>query len=229
MSLSYVVAVLLSIIGGIAFLIRRKHLSNWMKWDRWIALIIVGVLLSPIWIGAGHFIVSNVIDHFTPRPLHPTYETLKNRGFYVFVLPEQEINSRGWQQDITLWSWDVHCGVLTGDTYNPLRVTYRNGVGNRVFEIQHGPWGMIWDYSQTITKTRVTLESELSSTGSLTYRTRSAQSNITRHLYHFSDMQGWDVDIASNLSVTETLELIETLEYVGPPIETLNDPWDCKD
>ena len=228
MVLLYVVAVILSVIGGMAFLIRRKHLSHWVKLDRLITLIIISVLLSPICVGVGHFVVSEAIAYLTPRPLHPTYEVLEKQGFYVFVLPEQEVNVRGWQQDITIWSWSIHCGMLTGDTYNPLTITYRNNVGDRVFEIQHGPWDMLWDYSQIITKTQVTWESELSGPGSLTYHTRSAQSNITQYLYHFSDMQGEDVDISSNLSVTETLELIKMLEYVGPPIETLTDPWDCK-
>jgi hypothetical protein len=226
--LLYVAVAIAPIIGIVAFLMYRERLPNWRKWDRILAATIIILLLSPIWISVGRFIVSAVVDHFTPRPLHPTYETLNKRGFYVFVLPEQEVHRRGWQQDITLWSWDIHCGLLTGDTYNPLVVTYTDSAGNNAFVIQHGPWGMIWDYSQTITKEQVPWESRWTSTGIITYRTRSAQENMRQYLYHFSDMQGWRVEIASSLSVTETLELIKALEYIGPPIETLNDPWDCK-
>lgn len=219
---------MLATVGGIVFLLRGKQLSNRVKWDRLIGSLIIGLLLSPACICISYIIVSNAIDRVTPRPLHPTYESLENRGFYVFVLPEEEINLRGWGQEITLWSWNSHCGVLIGDTYNPLMVTYRDEVGGRVFEIQHGPWRMIWNGSETITTTQVALESEWSSTSSLTHKTRLGQNNMIRHRYYFVDRQGWGVDIASSLSVTETLELIEMLEYVGPPVEKLNDPWDCK-
>jgi amino acid transporter len=226
--LLYVAVAIAPIIGIIAFLMYRKRLPNWRKWDRILAVTIIILLLSPIWISVGGFIVSEVVAHFTPRPLHPTYETLNKRGFYVFVLPEQEVHGRGWKQDITLWSWDIHCGLLTGDTYNPLVVTYTDSAGDNAFVIQHGPWGMIWDHSQNITKEQVSWESRWTSAGIITYRTRSAQENMGRYLYHFSDMKGWGVEIASSLSITETLELIKALEYIGPSIETLNDPWDCK-
>ncbi|GEM_PF-1657032 len=224
----YVVFLILSFIGLSAFLVYRERLSKWKIWGQVFAAIILIVLLSPIWFSVGRFAVSEVVSYLTPRPLHPTYDTLKRRGFYVFVLPEQKAHTRGWQQDITIWSWNIHCGVLTGDTYNPLVVTYRDSADNVMFVIQHGPWRMIWDYSQTTDKEQVFWESKWTSTGVITYRTRSAESNMLQHLYQFSDMQGWNVEIVSSLSVTETLELIEELEYVGPPIEILNDPWDCK-
>jgi hypothetical protein len=224
----YVVFLILSFIGLSAFLVYRERLSNWQKWGQIFAEIIIVILLSPIWFSVGRFAVSVVVDRLTPRPLHPTYEALKRRGFYVFVLPEQEAHARGWQQDITLWSWNIHCGVLTGDTYNPLVVTYRDSADNVMFVIQHGPWRMVWDYSQATNKEQVLWESKWTSTGVITYRTRPAESNMWQYLYQFSDMQGWNVEIVSSLSVTETLELIKELEYVGPPIEILNDPWDCK-
>jgi len=116
----YVVFWILSFVGLSAFLVYRGHLPKRQKWGQIVAVIILVVLLSPIWFSVGRFAVSEVANRLTPRPLHPTYEALKGRGFYVFVLPEQEVRARGWQQDITLWSWNIHCGVLTGDTYNPL-------------------------------------------------------------------------------------------------------------
>jgi len=225
----YIVFLILSFIGLSAFLVYWERLSNWQKWGQILAAIIVIILFSPIWVNVGRFVVSEAVNYLTPRPLHPTYDALKRRGFYVFVLPEQEMHARGWQQDITLNSWNIHCGVLTGDTYNPLVVTYKDDIDKPVFIIQHGPWDMIWDYSQTITKEQVSWESWWTSTNTITYRVGPAEYNIWRYIYHFSDMQGWSVAIASSLSVTETLELIKGLEYVGPPIETLNDPWDCKD
>ncbi len=145
----YVVFLILSFVGLSAFLVFREQLSNWQKRGQILAAIIIVILLSPIWFSVGRFAVSEVVNRLTPRPLHPTYEALERRGFYVFVLPEREVHARGWQQDITLWSWNIHCGVLTGDTYNPLLVTYRDNSDNVIFAIQHGPWSMTWDYSDS--------------------------------------------------------------------------------
>jgi hypothetical protein len=225
----YIVFLILSFVGLSAFLVYRERLSKWQKWGHVFAAIIIIILLSPIWCSVGRFAVSEVVDRLTHRPLHPTYEDLQRHGFYVFVLPTQEAHARGWQQDITLWSWNIHCGVLSGDTYNPLVVTYRDDADNDMFIIQHGPWGVIWDYSQATNREQILWESKWTSTNSITYHTQPAEYNLGRYLYQFSDMQGWNVAIVSSLSVTETLELIKELEYVGPPIEILDDPWDCKD
>ena len=224
----YLPAILLAAVSSVLLLIYRSRIPGWQKWDTFIFRIAVLILFSPIYIAVGHFIISEAIVYFTPKPLHPTYTTLKKQGFYVFALPEQEVQKRNWQQDITLYSWNIHCGLLTTDTYNPLIVTYRDRDGDQVFVIQHGPWSMIWDHSKAITKEQIPWESSWSNTGKITYYTNSEQNNILRHLYYFSDMQKQGVQIVSSLSVTETLKLIETLEYIGPPVEILDNPWNCQ-
>jgi hypothetical protein len=227
MVLPYAAAITTLVVAGIAFLLFGKHLPNSRRWDRLIAVAIVVVLLSLLYLSVGKIAFSTVVELWSPRPIHPTYEHLKKRGFYVFVLPDREVDARGWEQEVALWSWTAHCGVLTGDTYNPLVVTYGDDVGDTMLKIQHGPWKMVWDHTETSAETHVPWESEWSSEGRITYYTRPAPSNIARHLYRFSDMHGYDVQIAGSLSVTETLRLIRDLEYVGRAVETLNDPWGC--
>lgn len=224
----YIAAIIPLVIVNVLFLIYRAHLPSRKKWEAIIFGITLCVLFSPICIAVGRFVTSEVLEYVNPKPLHPTYAQLKKHGFYIFTLPEQEMYKRNWQQDIALWSWKIHCGVLTGDTYNPLVVTYKDQDENQVFVIQHGPWSIIWDRSKAIVKEKVPWESQWNNTGEILYYTNSERSNMWRHLYDFSDMQDQRVQIVSSLPVTETLELIKALEYIGPPVETLNNPWNCR-
>jgi hypothetical protein len=179
------------------------------------------VLLCLAWL-----IFPHILNAVTPRPLHPTYAALRKHGFYVFVLPEDETARRGWEQSIRIWSWDIHCGLLQGDTYNPLSVSYYDSDGETAFWINLGPWyAPMW--SPGLSYTEMSFESPWSSTGTLAYYTETTE-NGTYTPYYFVDMQGYPVVIGGQLPFTETLELIENLEYVGPPLETLNDPWDCR-
>lgn len=60
-----------------------------------------------------------------PHPLNPTYEELVHRGFYIYVLPSNEVAARKWQETVSIWSWDRHCsGVELSETANPIRVVY---------------------------------------------------------------------------------------------------------
>jgi hypothetical protein len=189
---------------------------------KWLVILgVVGFLVIVIYLAGG------ITDSFSPHPLYPTYESLKAHGFYAFVLPQSEIQQRRWTQTISIFSWTMHCGLLRGDTYNPLQVWYTDDVEERVFEIQLGPWGMIWNHGLPTVKTEVELKSKWSA-GTLMYYTQTTSEGLPNRLYRFSDLWSHDVEIRSNLSVTETVGLIEQFEYIGPPLEKVNDPWDCK-
>jgi hypothetical protein len=190
-------------------------------------LVVLGATTVLGWLTLSRYILAWTTDTFGPRPLHPSYASLQAHGFYVFVLPQSAIEQRGWQQSIALWSWNIHCGLLRGDTTNPLQVVYTDPSGKRVFEVWHGPWGVVWNYA--LPTNRMEVESRLAwnTTGTLTYYTQTRTDSSLRHLYRFEDMTGNAVEITSQLVVTETLELIEQLEYIGPPTEGLGNPWNC--
>jgi len=226
--LLYFTAVILSAVAGIAFLAYKRNSPHLGKWNGVVAFGIVSALFLPLCCSLGRFIFSSITEAIISRPLHPTYDDLIAHGFYVFVLPEDEVEKRGWKQDIQIWSWNVHCGLLVGDTYNPLQVLYRDTAGERVLDIQLGLWGIVWDYSKPATKVEVDLKSEWSSTGTLIYYTQTTSERLPRRLYHFSDMLGLGVEVRSDFPITETIKLIEQLEYIGPGIETLKNPWNCE-
>jgi len=188
---------------------------------------VIGTLVIVVYVVLGNSMIVRIADTFTSRPLYPTYESLQAHGFYVFVIPQSEVQQRKWVQTVSIYSWTMHCGLLTVDTYNPLQIWYTDDTDKRGFEIQLGPWGMVWDHGLPTEKIEIELKSKWSSTDSLTYYTQTTSEGLPRRLYRFSDLSGYAVEIQSNLSVTETIGLIEQFEYIGPPIEKVNGPWDC--
>lgn len=155
------------------------------------------------------------------HPLYPTYEELTRRGFYIYVLPESEVEQRGWLQTVSIWSWDRHCkGIELSETFNPISVTYREQEGTRPeFVITIGPWDMAWDYRKPTTE--VNLDTPWALDGTAVYYTNA---NYIR--FKFQDRFGIPVQISSRLSINEIVELINQLEYIGPPPETVTNPWD---
>lgn len=217
----------LAILLGAAFLILKRRYRVPAKWDKIVGLTMIMVLFSPFCLWMGDVTFSSLTNHFTPKPLYPTHEELRRRGFYIFELPKETIEQRQWKQEIIIGSWNIHCGVLLGDTYNPLIIKYTDNSENEVFRIQLA-WRIIWNLYEAESRTQVDLDTEWADPKTLTYYTRPMQNdNLTRNLYHFRDLQGYGVDIVSSISVTETLGMIKQLEYIGPPIETLKDPWYC--
>ena len=75
--------------------------------------------------------------------MHPTVSELTNRGHYVFILPDEVLHDNGWTEVISLYSWDAHCGVLLGDSFNPIRIAYEDNEANKVFVIQLA-WRLTW-------------------------------------------------------------------------------------
>lgn len=154
------------------------------------------------------------------RPLHPSYEELTQRGFYIFVLPESEVERRGWLQRVTIWSWDRHCkGIEISETFNPISITYRRQATPPEFTITMGPWSMAWDHRKPTTE--VKLDTSWALDGTAVYYTNDNYISLM-----FQDRFGIPVQVGSRLSITEVVQLINQLEYIGPPPETVTNPWD---
>ena len=156
------------------------------------------------------------------HPLHPTYEELTQRGFYVYVLPESEMEKHEWSQTVSIWSWDRHCkGVESSETFNPIRIRY-NGPRSGL-TLLLGPWSMYWDYREPTSDTK--LETPQAMDGSAVYYVINEDDNDYVHL-KFKDRFEIPVQVLSNLPITEVVRLINQLEYIGPPPETVTNPWE---
>lgn len=171
-----------------------------------------------LWIIAG-CLLSVLCGCVEKHPLHPSYDELKQRGFYVYVLPEGELNKYKWSQTISIWSWDRHCkGLDWTENFNPLRVEYVNT--DKFLFILIGPWNMYWDASEEVARAQI--DTKWSKDGYVAYYMLSDR---TTHM-RFEDIFGIPVQIVSNLAITEIIPLINQLEYVGPPQEEVTNPWD---
>jgi len=148
-------------------------------------------------------------------------ELIEN-GFYILKLPNAEVAQRGWSETIHISSFDRHChGVGVAETANPIMVIYRDNQSRNVFSITLGPWNMAWDRQEPTTQ--IEIASEWASEEMAEYyeyeRTIKAK---------FSDTFEIPVQVFySQPSISETIKLINQLEYSGPPPETITNPWKC--
>ncbi len=154
------------------------------------------------------------------HPLHPTLKELTQRGFYVYILPEDETRKRGWSQTISIWSWDRHCkSVDIGETFNPITINYRGQSTQPELTITIGPWDMAWDHRKPTIE--VKLDTLLAQNGLAVYYKSDNYLQL-----RFQDRFGIPVQISSRLPITEVVWLINRLEYVGPPPEEVTNPWE---
>ena len=152
------------------------------------------------------------------QPIHPSYESLTEHGFYVYVLPKAELQQREWQETVSIWRYDFHCQY--DDAPNNLHIIYIDKASQMELELIVGHWSEVWDWNkETII---VPLNTNLAPDGSAAfYRTSDASVALM-----FEDQFGIQVQVWSDFAITETIELVNQLEYIGPSPDTITDPWD---
>jgi hypothetical protein len=152
-------------------------------------------------------------------PLYPSYEDLIKHGFYVYSLPEAETQERQWKEVISIWGYRFHCQF--NEAPNNLYVRYVDAQDQVKIELIMGPWSEVWDWTQKTTE--VQLNTTIAKTGNAIFY------NITADYVAllFEDQFGTQVQIWSNYPITETLAMIQQLEYIGPTSDTMHNPWDC--
>ena len=161
-----------------------------------------------------------VVGCFADHPINPSYEELAQRGFYIYILPNSETKQLGWLQEVSIWSWGRHCkGIETGETFNPISVSYYDETGQLVFFISIGPWDMAWNHRENLTDAK--LDSLWAMDGVATYYKSGDFIRLT-----FRDRFGIPVQISSRLPITEVIQWINQIEYIGPPPERVTNPWD---
>jgi hypothetical protein len=152
------------------------------------------------------------------QPLHPSYESLAEQGFYVYALPKAKLQQREWKETVSIWGYDFHCQY--NDAPNNLHTTYKDKADQIKLELIIGHWSEVWDWNkETI---RVPVNTNLVPDGNATFYYRSDASVALR----FEDQFGIQVQVWSDFAITETIELVNQLEYIGPSPDTIIDPWD---
>jgi len=155
------------------------------------------------------------------HPLHPSYDELTKKGFYVYVLPATVVQERGWLEDASLWSYTFHCQPSNNGNDNPVRITYQSENGNIDFEIIIGNWTGIWEWSKPRSEVQLSA-SWLPSFQGEYYQSSSSDSVGVM----FTDPFGIQVQVWSDYAIDETAQLISQLQYIGPDPVTVTNPWD---
>jgi hypothetical protein len=140
---------------------------------------------------------------------------LLERGFYFYRLPKGVAAEHQWQEGVHLWSYDRHCY----ETANPVVVVYEGSNGVTDFSVTIGPWDLAWNRNEP----RHTIE----------FQTQWAMVQEAEYYVsgdyvklRFTGAFDIPVQIGTTLPLTQALELISLLVYVGPPSETVTNPWD---
>ncbi len=164
--------------------------------------------------------------------LHPSYTELEEAGFYVYVLPEDVVMEHGWVQEISIWSFDRHCKGLTAvEQSNPLEVFYQSPsdekeeLQNRsAFSVRLGPWSPPWGRAGSWSDVELMFDGN-----PVTAQYKLGDSSVDNVFagVRFTDTLGSPIYVSSWLPFTETVSLIDQLQYVGPSLDTFVDPWNC--
>lgn len=174
------------------------------------------VILVKIWI----VVLLMLTGCAKERPLHPSYEELIKNGFYVYVLPEAEMQRRQWEEIISIWGYRFHC--QSNEAPNNLYVRYVDEYAQVEVDLIIGPWSDVWDWNQNTTE--VLLDTTIAKKKRAVFYNRTDGSTALM----FEDQFGIRVQVWSSYPITQTLEIVQQLEYIGPPSDTVSNPWDCR-
>lgn len=152
------------------------------------------------------------------RPIYPSYTDLVQHKFYAYILPETETQQRQWREVISIWAHDFHCQY--SDASNNLHIAYKDQSNQTKLELVIGHWNEVWDRKQKTTE--VSLTTRWAVDGKAVFY-HGANDSVAMK---FDDPVGIPVQVWSDLSVIESVKLVDELEYVGPPLESRTDPWD---
>jgi hypothetical protein len=151
--------------------------------------------------------------------LDPTVEQLNDRGYYVYILPDEYQTDLDWTQAIHIHSFDIHCRNPVSGFFNPVRVIYKDANGTTVLTIGIAPYYALWDHGITTTTIPLLLGWIPDKAGEYYL---AGEGTVTLKL---QDMLGMDVVMFSILELDQLVEVINWLEYVGPDIDSVGNPW----
>lgn len=154
--------------------------------------------------------------------LYPTIEEIIDAGFYVYVLPASFSESGNITTDYRIFSWNLHCDrAEPSREYSRMRIIYGiRGVDEHRFQINITPKDTITNHS--VEAKSVTLRSPYIPTKLGEYYI--AENGII--FVRFKDMFGMDTYVSSSFDIGETIAMINQLEYRGPDISSVGNPWE---
>ena len=147
-----------------------------------------------------------------------TVQQLTDAGYYAYLLPDSYTTSLGWKRNIRMGmgQFDWQCGGSHASNWNPVVIEYHDGTGKWLFDISIEQQDALFEDSKATDSVAVHVAWIPSHTG-ISYP------NGTR--MKFKDRIGMEVVFSSYLGSDELVNLISKLEYVGPNLKSVGNPW----
>jgi hypothetical protein len=150
------------------------------------------------------------------------YDELSRHGYYAYAVPDTVLTQREWTLQTPFKSeshlWDVHCGLGASAPENPLILYYQDELGDLQLTIRISSLGSMWNHNNP-TET-VTLNTPwVNEDEGIVYQGQPLSP------IKFEDIFGNKVIVRGKQPVSQKIDLITQLEYVGTPIEDVVNPW----
>lgn len=150
-------------------------------------------------------------------------QQLTNGGYYAYVLPDSYTSAFGWQRNIRMGmgQFDWQCEGSHESNWNPVVVRYTDGSSKWLFDISIEEQDALFDDIKATDTITVPVDWIPTHMG-ISYP--PSPSNGTR--MKFIDSIGMEVVFSSYLKSDELINLITKLDYVGPSLTTVGNPWE---
>src|SRR5687767_7611297 len=149
-----------------------------------------------------------------------SFQQLTNGGYYAYLLPESYTLPLGWKRNIRMGmgQFDWQCEGSHASNWNPVVVRYVDSSGKWLFDISIEEQDALFDDSKATDAITVPVNWIPTHRG-ISY----PPPNGTR--MKFKDRMGMEVVFSSYLKPDELVNLITKLEYVGPSVDMVGNPW----
>lgn len=147
-------------------------------------------------------------------------QQLEADGFYAYVFPRDFVIQSGWKGEVRMYSFDYHCGKSSDVLWNPITVNYSNSSGEDI-RIDISPPNTYPFYDDRAISREITLAVEWIPNQAGEYYVGQSGGTTMR----FTDRFGMEIAIISSLPPSELALLLSELEYVGPDVASVSNPW----
>ena len=150
---------------------------------------------------------------------------LISNGFYAYVVPKGTEETLGWKRKISMFGpFDDHCTRSDSNFQdNNLKILYKDSQNVTLFGISISPVHVLWNDWENQEKVSVTSDWIFDQTAKY-YITESGVLYLK-----VRDRFGIDAVITSsvdNFDLQNVINVISILEYVGPNIDDVRNPWE---
>lgn len=183
---------------------------------RWAVLVLIQLLVI------GEVLTACSEDNQNTE-IHLSEAKLAEEGYYAYIIPRSFEKVLGLKRDIYIYSLDIHCNQSSASGQgSPLVISYKDSNGYNKLSIQITPYLVLPTPTEEFFSANVNSQWTLEQ--SIPYYINSDGYIV----YSFVDLFGMYVAISISKDYFKRInlgKLMKSLTYIGPPVETVNNPW----